>query len=143
MSSNEEIKKLKASLKEAENVQAELDRRVFHLKTLYDVSKDIYGSVETETILRNFLLMTMGNFGVMEGFIILLDASTKEISHLVSIGMQDGDMASLRKDVIELLSKKGLTVWTDGELNSQDTEFLPGSIGFHCLSGSSTNVLHF
>ncbi|MGD8991047.1 MAG: hypothetical protein PVI00_06275, partial [Desulfobacterales bacterium] len=63
----EEIEKLRASLKEAEHVQAELDRRVFHLKTLYDVSKDIYGSVETETILRNFLLMTMGNFGVMQG----------------------------------------------------------------------------
>jgi hypothetical protein len=60
-------------LKKAEGVQAELDRRVFHLKTLYDVSKDIYGSVETETILRNFLLMTMGNFGVIEGFLMLID----------------------------------------------------------------------
>lgn len=130
MASLEEIEQLKASLKQAEHVQAELDRRVFHLKTLYDVSKDIYGSVETETILRNFLLMTMGNFGVMEGFIILLDASTKEISHLVSIGMQDGDVASLRKDVIELLSQKGMTVWTDGELSSENSEFLPSSIGF-------------
>ena len=130
MASIEEIEQLKASLKEAEHVQADLDRRVFHLKTLYDVSKDIYGSVETETILRNFLLMTMGNFGVMEGFIILLDAGTKEISHLVSIGMPDDDAASLRKDVVALLSQKGLTVWTDGELNSQNAEFLPGNIGF-------------
>jgi hypothetical protein len=71
MPSNEEIEKLRACLKESEDVQSELDRRIFHLKTLYDVSKDIYGSVKTETILRNFLLMTMGNFGVMEGFIIL------------------------------------------------------------------------
>jgi class 3 adenylate cyclase len=44
--------------------------------------------------------------------------------------MQDGDVATLRKDVIALLSQKGLSVWTDGELNSQDTEFLPGGIGF-------------
>jgi predicted RNase H-like nuclease (RuvC/YqgF family) len=107
MANIKEIEQLKASLKEAEHVQAELDRRVFHLKTLYDVSKDIYSSVETETILRNFLLMSMGNFGVMEGFIILLDASSKEISQLVSIGMKDGDVAALRKDVIELLSQKG------------------------------------
>ncbi|MGD9012532.1 MAG: adenylate/guanylate cyclase domain-containing protein [Desulfobacterales bacterium] len=126
----EEIEQLKASLKEAEHVQAELDRRVFHLKTLYDVSKDIYGSVETETILRNFLLMTMGNFGVMQGFIILLDASSKDISQLVSIGMQDGEVDALQENVIDLLSQRGLTVWTDGELKSQNSGFFPDSIAF-------------
>ena len=130
MASIEEIEQLKASLKEAEHVQSELDRRVFHLKTLYDVSKDIYGSVETETILRNFLLMSMGNFGVMEGFVILLDASSKEISQLVSIGMQDDDVDALRKDVIELLSQKGLAIWTDGDASLQDSGLLPDSFGF-------------
>ncbi|MGD1968398.1 MAG: adenylate/guanylate cyclase domain-containing protein [Desulfobacterales bacterium] len=130
MTNMEEIEQLKASLKEAEHVQAELDRRVFHLKTLYDVSKDIYGSVETETILRNFLLMTMGNFGVMQGFIILLDASSKDISQLVSIGMQDGEVDALQENVIDLLSQRGLTVWTDGELKSQNSGFFPDSIAF-------------
>jgi ribosomal protein L9 len=89
MANLEEIEKLKASLKKAEHVQSELDRRVFDLKTLYDVSKDIYGSVETETILRNFLLMTMGNFGVMEGFVSLMDIALKEITQFISIGMQN------------------------------------------------------
>jgi class 3 adenylate cyclase len=130
MANSEEIEQLRASLKEAEHIQVELDRRVFHLKTLYDVSKDIYGSVETDTILRNFLLMTMGNFGVMEGFIILLDASSKEISQLVSIGMQDGDVAALRKDVSELLSQKGLTIWTDGGATLQNDGLLPDRFGF-------------
>ena len=130
MPNNEEIEQLRASLKEAEHVQAELDRRVFHLKTLYDVSKDIYGSVETKTILRNFLLMIMGNFGVMEGFIILLDASSKEISQLVSIGMQDGDVAALRKDVSELLCQKGLTVWTDDGASLQESGLLPSRFRF-------------
>ena len=130
MSNLEEIEQLRASLKEAEHVQEELDRRVFHLKTLYDVSKDIYGSVETETILRNFLLMSMGNFGVMEGLVILLDGSSKEISQLVSIGMQDGAVASLQKDVIELLSLKGLKVWTDGGVSLQDSGLLPEDFGF-------------
>jgi class 3 adenylate cyclase len=130
MTNSEEIEKLRASLKEAEHVQSELDRRIFHLKTLYDVSKDIYSSVKTETILRDFLLMTMGNFGVMEGFILLLDASSKEISQLVSIGMQDGDVAALRKDVIELLSQKGLKLWTDGDASLQDAGFVPDSFGF-------------
>jgi class 3 adenylate cyclase len=130
MANMEEIEQLRTALKEAESVQSELDRRVFHLKTLYDVSKDIYGSVETETILRNFLLMTMGNFGVMEGFVILLDASSKEISQLVSIGMQDGDVAALRKDVSELLSQKGLTIWTDDSTSLHDAGLLSGNFGF-------------
>ncbi|MGD9149788.1 MAG: hypothetical protein PVG40_05830, partial [Desulfobacterales bacterium] len=60
----EELKKLRSALKQSEDVQNELDRRVFYLKTLYDVSKDIFSSVESEAILRNFLLMAMGNFGV-------------------------------------------------------------------------------
>jgi class 3 adenylate cyclase len=130
MASIEEIEQLRTALKEAEHVQADLDRRVFHLKTLYDVSKDIYGSVETETILRNFLLMSMGNFGVMEGFVILLDASSKEISQLVSIGMQDDDAAALRKDVVELLSQKGLTIWTDDGASLQHAGLLSDSFGF-------------
>ena len=130
MSSNEEIEKLRACLQEAEHVQSELDRRVFHLKTLYDVSKDIYGSVKTDTILRNFLLMTMGNFGVMEGFIILIDASSEEISQLVSIGMQDSDEAALRKKIIELLSQKGLAIWTDGGSSLQNAGIFKDSMGF-------------
>ena len=95
MSQQEEITSLKESLKQAENVQAELDLRVFNLKTLYDVSKDIYGSVESETIIRNFLLMTMGNFGVMEGFILLFDRPSNTTNQFVSIGLQDDDRKSV------------------------------------------------
>lgn len=89
MNHQEEIKQLRESLKQAENIQAELDLRVFNLKTLNDVSKDIYGSVESETIIRNFLLMTMGNFGVMQGFILLLDEPANETGHFVSVGYQE------------------------------------------------------
>ena len=62
-----ELERLRNQLKESAHVQNELDRRIFYLKTLYDVSKDIFSSVESETILRNFLLMAMGNFGVTTG----------------------------------------------------------------------------
>jgi len=77
MDLREEVETLRASLRRAETVQHELDRRVFHLKTLYDVSKDIFGSVVSETILRNFLLMTLGNFGVIEGFVAMLDRPSR------------------------------------------------------------------
>jgi class 3 adenylate cyclase len=117
-------------LKKAEGVQAELDRRVFHLKTLYDVSKDIYGSVETETILRNFLLMTMGNFGVIEGFLMLIDIPSKEISQFVSIGMQNSDVASLKNGVSQLLLQGDLQSWIEKDATTNRDGFLPSNVGF-------------
>jgi class 3 adenylate cyclase len=103
MNSEEEIKQLKESLKQAESVQAELDLRVFNLKTLYDVSKDIIGTVETETIIRNFLLMTMGNFGVMGGFVLLQDESSDTNGQFVAIGFQDDGHDVLENAAIRLL----------------------------------------
>jgi len=70
MDIEKELEQLRNSLQQAERIQTELDRRVYYMKTLYDVSKDIFGSIEYESILKNFLLMTMGNFGLTEGFIL-------------------------------------------------------------------------
>ena len=84
-----EINSLREELKQSEHVQGELDRRIFYLKTLYDVSKDIFSTVETETILRSFLLMAMGNFGATEGLILLINSPSKEIQHMVAVGLAD------------------------------------------------------
>jgi hypothetical protein len=99
MDPSTEVNRLREELKQSEHVQSELDRRVFYLKTLYDVSKDIFSSVEAETILRSFLLMAMGNFGVTEGFILLINSHSKEIQHLVPVGFADDDVAGIKKDV--------------------------------------------
>jgi class 3 adenylate cyclase len=103
MEHQEEIARLKESLKQAEKVQAELDLRAFNLKTLYDVSNDIYGSVESDTIIRDFLLMTMGNFGVMQGFILLQEESPKDINQFVALGFQGDLNESLEDDAIQYL----------------------------------------
>ncbi len=103
MNSQEKIKQLQKSLKKAESVQEELDRRVFNLKTLYDVSKDIYRSVESETIIRNFLLMTMGNFGVMDGFILLFEYPSETTVEFVAIGFTDENHEALENSAIRLL----------------------------------------
>jgi class 3 adenylate cyclase len=130
MSNQQKIEKLETSLKEAEHVQAELDRRVFHLKTLYDVSKDIYGSVDTETILRNFLLMTTGNFGVVEGLVTLMDIPSNAINHFVSIGMPDRDVSDLKDCLNRLLVQDGLKGWPECILDIEQSGFLSGRIGF-------------
>ena len=131
MADLEEIEKLRVSLKEAEHVQADLDRRVFHLKTLFDVSKDIYASVESETIMRNFLLMAMGNFGVVEGFLMLLDAPAGETSHFVTIGVNNSDTTPLKNNAAQLKLQNELLNWNeDGTVIHADS--LPSGIGF-CL----------
>ena len=90
--------------KSPEAIQDELDRRTYHLKTLYDVSKDIFGSVDFGTILKDFLLMTMGNFGIMEGFILSLDRSSREINHFECMGFQESGPAAIREYAKKLLS---------------------------------------
>ena len=91
MKLEKELEKLRTSLQQAENIQTELDRRVYYLRTLYDISKDIFASVDYDIILKNFLLMTMGNFGVSEGFILTFDSSLEKIDGFSSIGFQKKD----------------------------------------------------
>jgi class 3 adenylate cyclase len=103
-----DIQQLHASPQEAQEVSAELDRRIFHLKTLYDVSKDVYSSVETETILKNFLLMTMGNFGVVSGFVLLTNVSSNEIERLIQVGIYENKPDSFLEVCQGLLQEKGV-----------------------------------
>jgi class 3 adenylate cyclase len=130
MNSQEEIKQLKESLKQAESVQAELDLRVFNLKTLYDVSKDISGTVESETIIRNFLLMTMGNFGVMDGFILLLDAPSKTTGQFVAIGFQDENHESLESGGLQLLAQLQTEDAAQKSVTAEHRKNLPASVDF-------------
>ena len=130
MNSQEEIKQLKDSLKQAESVQAELDLRVFNLKTLYDVSRDIYGTVESETIIRNFLLMTMGNFGLMDGFILLLDQPSQTTSQFVVIGFQDESHDALESGGQKLLEQLKPASFKQNSILSDHRKFLPESVEF-------------
>jgi class 3 adenylate cyclase len=128
MNSQEEIKQLKESLKQAESVQAELDLRVFNLKTLYDVSKDIIGTVETETIIRNFLLMTMGNFGVMDGFVLLQDESSDTNGQFVAIGFQDENHEVLENASARLLELPKKPSAPIDPSSSKRARFFPESV---------------
>ena len=90
-------------LEQAQEVQLELDRRIFNLKTLYDVSKDIFSSVDSEAILRNFLLMVMGNFGVAEGVVALFGGPSCDVAQFAAVGIQEEDLEQLRLDLPPLL----------------------------------------
>jgi len=52
-----------------EQIRDEIDRCNYHLHTLFDIGKNIFGIMDIGLILKNSLLFTLGNFGVIEGFI--------------------------------------------------------------------------
>lgn len=125
-----EVNRLQEELKQSEHVQNELDRRVFYLKTLYDVSKDIFSSVETETILRSFLLMAMGNFGATEGAILLINSPSKKIQHLVTVGLADEDVAGIKQDVGQLIRQDLSGRSADGTGKRLPADSLPAPFAF-------------
>jgi signal transduction histidine kinase len=92
----------------ADEVQAELDKQLFHLKTLYDVSHELLGVSDVSMILKNFLLMTMGNFGTAHGFIMDENVLTGEISHFESFGFEDKELPVIQNIGKEALLNKPL-----------------------------------
>jgi class 3 adenylate cyclase len=84
-----------------EDRPSELDRRVYHLKTLYDVSREVFSSIDFDTILRSFLLMTMGNFGVIRGAISAHGGSPAGIAHFVVMGFDHEEREALKARSLE------------------------------------------
>ena len=92
-----------------EKAFADLDRRVYHLKTLNDISRDIFSTVEFEAIINHFLLMIMGNFGVMQGVVLVLTRETHEITFFKSMGFDDAEETVLKQGVDSLVRQFSLT----------------------------------
>ncbi len=129
MNLQKEIDSLRKSLVQADCTDMELDRRIFYLKTLYDVSKDLFSSVEYEPIIKNCLLMTMGNFGVVEGFILTIDLPSQEINRFSFMGFKDTDEPFLRADGRKLLlSGVREEVVIDGEALHKKYRSFPKSV---------------
>ena len=74
-------------VKEAKHSQRELERRIFHLKTLYDLGQEIGYLRGTQEITKNLLMMMIGTFGASRGFILLCDVSQGKIEVFTQRGM--------------------------------------------------------
>jgi len=85
-------------LKEIERSQQELEKRIFYLKTLYDLSQEIGYLRDPHDITRNLLLMMIGNFGALCGFIFLFDPSRGKI--------YTSSQRGLPKESIDIFSEK-------------------------------------
>lgn len=97
MNAIKENSALSPCLLSVEATQDKLDMRSFQLKTLNDLSKELFESVDTETIIRKFLLTTMGNFGVFKGFVLLVPLDAEKTEHFASVGIEETDVVPLRQ----------------------------------------------
>src|SRR5262245_13654526 len=64
---------IEPSATDAARSQRELERRIFHLKTLYEVSQVIGSLRDPQQIMKNLLLMVIGTFGALKGVAFLVD----------------------------------------------------------------------
>jgi len=100
----------------------------YQLSTLFDFSKDVFGILEIEVILKNSLLFTMGNFGVVDGFVGLFNLNSEERTRFVSEGHQDSDIEALQKRVRKALMQNDLMDPGALDVRCGDLELLPGSV---------------
>jgi signal transduction histidine kinase len=125
----------------ADQVQAELDKQLFHLKTLYDVSHELLGLTDVSLILRNFLLMTMGNFGAAQGFIMAENVHIGEISHFESFGFEGEERSLIQSIGREALSRKPFDRFLTREDFSEEIKELnpglPALLAFSIDEGAS------
>jgi serine phosphatase RsbU (regulator of sigma subunit) len=114
--------------KSLETSRDELELRSYYLGTLFDISKDLFGTLDTASILQNFLLMTMGNFGVVEGFILVINLDSKETVHFVSNGFHNIDLAQLEDRAKGSLLLREITNPIVEEIKNKELRSLPEEV---------------
>jgi signal transduction histidine kinase len=87
-------------------IETELSKKLFHLKTLYDVSRELIGMDSMEAIMHSFLLMSTGNFGILEGFMQLSDRRDGVADKFESVGIQDGKRSLIEQMSGRMLAKE-------------------------------------
>ena len=108
-----------------ETYRDELDKCNYHLNSLFDVSRDIFGILDAEMILKNSLLFILGNFGVVEGFILLLDLRSEKTIQFVAQGFRDSAIDKIQKEAKRTLlnNHSGLPVSADVSCEYSEFEF--------------------
>jgi len=84
---------------EVKHPQYELERRIFYLKTLYDLSQEIGYSSGTQEIIKNLLLMMIGNFGASRGVILIFDKTRRKVEAFTQRGLTSNSLNLLVQKV--------------------------------------------
>lgn len=84
-----------------EDTKEELARRLFHLKTLFDVSQEIAYLKTIPEISKTLLMMVMGTFGSPQGTMILADIEAGRANHILLRGLDPTWRESMSRVVEE------------------------------------------
>lgn len=126
---------LAAALERVKRDLADRDRRILHLKTLYDASRELSVLSEPQRILDTFLLMCMGPLGASKGFALSM-GTDGSLPRLAARGLGADETGPLREGVGDLsgmLFGEGCSL-VEGRVEIMDAvpsppSCLPGSLG--------------
>src|SRR4030095_11494244 len=90
---------IEPSSSDAAHSQRELERRIFHLKTLYEVSQVIGSLRDPQQIMKNLLLMVIGTFGALKGVAFLFEVQEGRISAVTQRSMGKAALMELSQAV--------------------------------------------
>lgn len=85
------------------DLSSELEKKSYHLKTLSDISQEIFFLKEPKEILPKLLLMVMGSYGSIRGLVFLLD----EAQAAVEVANQRGADAGIEEELAQLVKRHG------------------------------------
>ncbi len=88
----------------ADYSKKELDRRVFHLQSLYDLTQDMAACQENNQIREAFLMMTSGIFSAEKALVYMADAHDMNI-YLSCRGVAREKIRQINPDELETLMK--------------------------------------
>jgi class 3 adenylate cyclase len=84
---------------DATHSQRELERRIFHLKTLYEVSQVIGSLRDPQQIMKNLLLIVIGTLGALKGVAFLVDVQQDRVAVATQRSMGKTALAELSQAV--------------------------------------------
>lgn len=90
------------AIEKVQKNSANLDRRLFHLKSFYDIFHELSGLKDTKRIMETFLLMVIGIIGVEQSYILLLDRKEKT-SRITCRGIKNETRKQLPKDQVNTM----------------------------------------
>ena len=79
-------------------------KELFQLKALYDTAQALSGLEGLGEIMETFLLMTMGTFGILQGFVLLIVKGPSN-AQVAGKGLEDTDIKTIQESIPEIVNR--------------------------------------
>jgi rhodanese-related sulfurtransferase len=92
---------LREAVERASRAQAELERRVFQLKSLHKAASELSRLTQPRRIMETFLLTALGLFGAMRGLALLVNTRTRQ-GHLTQRGLTPPEAEACERNLARI-----------------------------------------